>query len=274
MTGAMRRPGPGFPVGPTVGRRAGDRRRPSWSRRPIRFVYPQGVPDHRSRRWPRCRSRSRPGSADRPVGRVRPARIRTRRHREHAGGHLAGDADHEGRGDWTTTGDLALPLLTTERELAARRCALDRCQHHLRGVLLGLRPHLAGGEDAIGAAAGPVRQVARDHRRGAGGDQGRGDIRRSGPRRDRRQRWQEAVAAALLPGPRHRHQRRRDADDRNRSRRGVRRQFRLPGRHGAGARARGLGGRHRWLSKRGDRGHHRGRLHADHRLPRTTPYGD
>ena len=75
------------------------------------------------------------------------------------------------------------------------------------------------------------------------------------------------MAAALLSGPRHRDQRGRNAHDRNRSRRGVRRQLRVPGRNGAGARAGGLGGRHRWLSKRGDRGHHRRRLLADDRLP-------
>ena len=48
-------------------------------------------------------------------------------------------------GVWTTTGDLALPLLTTERELAAGDVLWTDVEHHLRGVLLGLRPHLAGG---------------------------------------------------------------------------------------------------------------------------------
>ena len=77
---------------------------------------------------------------------------------------------------WTTTGDLALPLLTTEKELATRRRAVDRRQHHLRGILLGLRPHLAGRRGAVGSAAGPVREVARDPRRRAGGDEGGRDI--------------------------------------------------------------------------------------------------
>ena len=35
-------------------------------------------------------------------------------------------------GVWTTTGDLALPLLTTERELVRGRRAVDRRQHHLQ----------------------------------------------------------------------------------------------------------------------------------------------
>ena len=48
-------------------------------------------------------------------------------------------------GTWTTTGDLALPLLTTERALAKGDVFVDRRQHHLRGLLLGLRPHVVGG---------------------------------------------------------------------------------------------------------------------------------
>ena len=66
---------------------------------------------------------------------------------------LAGDAGVQGCGTWTTHGDLALPLLTTERELAAGRRAVDRRQHHLYRVLLGLRPDLVGRRDAVGPPA-------------------------------------------------------------------------------------------------------------------------
>ena len=45
---------------------------------------------------------------------------------------------------WTTTGDLALPLLTTERELAEGDVLWTDVEHHLLGVLLGLRAHLVG----------------------------------------------------------------------------------------------------------------------------------
>ena len=66
----------------------------------------------------------------------------------------------EGRGYWTTTGDLALPLLPTERAAGQGRCAVDRRQHHLRGLLLGLRPHLGGRSGADRTSAEPVPPVA------------------------------------------------------------------------------------------------------------------
>ena len=46
---------------------------------------------------------------------------------------------------WTTTGDLALPLLPTEKRVGQGRRAVDRYQHHLRGVLLRLGAYLGGG---------------------------------------------------------------------------------------------------------------------------------
>ena len=61
-------------------------------------------------------------------------------------------------GVWTTHGDLALPLLTTDRELADRRRAVDRHQHHLSRLLLGLRPHLDRRREPSAAAAGTIRR--------------------------------------------------------------------------------------------------------------------
>ena len=61
LTGAMRRARrPAVPGGPAVGRRAGGRRRPSWSRRPTRSRASARRAASPSRRWPTCRSRSRP----------------------------------------------------------------------------------------------------------------------------------------------------------------------------------------------------------------------
>ena len=63
----------------------------------------------------------RPGPrhpSDRFVGKLFAPRLRAGGHCQHARADLAGDAAEQGRGVWTTHGDLALPLLTTERELA------------------------------------------------------------------------------------------------------------------------------------------------------------
>ena len=46
-------------------------------------------------------------------------------------------------GVWTTHGDLALPLLTTERRTERGRCAVDGREHLLRRLLLGLRQDMA-----------------------------------------------------------------------------------------------------------------------------------
>ena len=95
LTGAMRRAGDRlFPGGPPVGRRR------RWSA-PRKLVK---TPDQIACIRKACRiteagHRRRPEgagagrAADRPVGRVRAPRVRTRRHRQHARGDLAGDAD-------------------------------------------------------------------------------------------------------------------------------------------------------------------------------------
>src|SRR4029077_18656460 len=75
------------------------------------------------------------------------------------------------------------------------------------------------------------------------------------------------MASAFLPRTWDRHECRRNANDRNGSRAGVRRRLRLPSRDDACAGTGGLGGRHWGLSKRGDCGDHRGRLPVHHRLP-------
>ena len=120
---------------------------------------------------------------------------------------------------WTTTGDLALPLLTTERELARGDVLWTDVSITYNGYCSDFgRTWLVGDEvsDRQHAQYEKWREiidaVLAVTKAGV-------DLGRPGPRRDRRQRGQEAVAAALLPRPRHRHQRRRNADDRNRSRR-------------------------------------------------------
>ena len=93
LTGAMRRAaGRLFPAGPpsdaalVVGPgQAGQDARPD-------LLHPQGVPDHRGGRRRGAEGAGAGRASDRPVGAVRPARLRTRRHRQHARGHLAGDA--------------------------------------------------------------------------------------------------------------------------------------------------------------------------------------
>ena len=173
---------------------------------------------------------------------------------------------------WTTTGDLALPLLTTERELAAGDVLWTDvsitydgyCSDFGRTWVVGDEPsarqqaQFEKWREILDAVLAVTKAGA------TAGDLARAAIAANG--------GEQAVAAALLPRPRHRHQRRRNADDRNRSRSGVRRQLRVPRRHGAGAGTGGLGGRHRRLSKRGDRGHHRGRLQSITDYP-YAPYG-
>ena len=170
-------------------------------------------------------------------------------------------------GPWTTTGDLACPLLSTERELAEgdvlwvdtgisyagfhsdfgrtwivgrepdarQRAQFERWQAIMDAVLDVTR---------AGATAADLTAAAID---AAGGDQ--------------------AVDAALLPRSRSRHRQRRDALRRERHRRGVRRLARPRGGDGAGARADRLGGRCRRLPLRGGAAHHGGRVGAHDRLP-------
>ena len=77
---------------------------------------------------------------------------------------------------WTTTGDLALPLLTTERELAAGDVLWTDVSITYKGYCSDFgRTWLVG--DEVRPAAGAVREVARDPRRGARGDEGRRDVR-------------------------------------------------------------------------------------------------
>ena len=83
---------------------------------------------------------------------------------------------------------------------------------------------------------------------------------RARPGRHRRQRRRQALDGALLPGPRHRHRQRRDAADRDRSGRGLRRVADHGPGHGPRLRAGHLGRGIRRLPLRGHRGRHRHRL--------------
>ncbi len=126
-------------------------------------------------------------------------------------------------GTWTTTGDLALPLLTTERELAAGDVLWTDASITYSGYCSDFGRTWLVGDTPTARQHAQFDKWREILDAVLESDEGRGDVRRSGTRRDRGQRRREAVAAALLPGPWHRHQRRRDADDRNRSRPGVRR---------------------------------------------------
>ena len=122
---ADRRDAPGARTGCSPGAPWMPRRwsaRPSWSRRSTRSRASERRAASPKRRSSKCRRRWRPGSAKSTCRPVRAAGVRTRRDREHARGDLAGDAELARRRRWTTHGDLALPLLTTERELAAAMC--------------------------------------------------------------------------------------------------------------------------------------------------------
>ena len=60
-------------------------------------------------------------------------------------------------GVWTTHGDLALPLLTTERELAAGDVLWTDVSITYQRLLLGLRPHLDRRPGSDAAPAGAIR---------------------------------------------------------------------------------------------------------------------
>ena len=96
--------------------------------------------------------------------------------------------DSKAEGVWTTHGDLALPLLTTERELAAGDVLWTDVSITYAGYCSDFGRTWLVGDGADAPATGPVPPVARHPRRRAGGDEGRRDVRRPGPRGDRRQR--------------------------------------------------------------------------------------
>ena len=109
-------------------------------------------------------------------------------------------------GVWTTHGDLALPLLSTERELAKGDVLWTDVSITYQGYCSDFGRTWIVGQDPSRATAGAVRKVARDQERGARRGPRRCHRRRSGPGRDRRERRHPAVAAALLSRSRHRRQ--------------------------------------------------------------------
>ncbi len=125
-------------------------------------------------------------------------------------------------GVWTTHGDLALPLLPTDRELAAGDVLWTDISITYAGYCSDFGRTWVVGRATHAPAAGSVPAVALHPGGRAQGNQGRRHVGRLGTRGDRRQRWPQALATPLLPGPRHRHLSRRTTHDRNRSRRGVR----------------------------------------------------
>ncbi len=123
-----------------------------------------------------------------------------------------------------------------------------------------LRVRFRGDVDHRGRArrsrAGAVRPLAR-RRRPCAGDRARGRDGRRARARGRDAARRTAVAVVLLSCTRVRHRQRRDAVRRHRPRRRVRRVVRAEPGHGAGVRARDLGGRQRGAPVRGDRRGHR-----------------
>ena len=147
LTGAMRRAaGRLFPAGPptdaalVVGPgQAGQDRGPD--RR-----CPKGLPHHRAgpRRRPAVGGPRR--EPDGPLGAIRPAGLRARRHDEHDRSHLAGDADDPQQRCGLDHHRRSGAAVVTDGEAVGQgRRAVDRYQHHLRGILLGLGAYLGGG---------------------------------------------------------------------------------------------------------------------------------
>ena len=169
-------------------------------------------------------------------------------------------------GPWTTTGDLACPLLSTERELA---------EGDVLWVDLGIS--YAGFHSDFGRTWVVGREPSARQR--AQYEQWQSimgavlDVTRAGATaadltggRHRCGRRHEAVDAALLPRPRARDRQRGNAVCGERYRRGLRRLPRPRRRHGPGARADRLGRRCRRLPLRGSAAHHGGRLGTNDRL--------
>ena len=170
-------------------------------------------------------------------------------------------------GPWTTTGGLACPLLSTERELVEGDVLwVDTCVtwngYHSdfgRTWIVGREPDARQREqfERWKAIIAAVLDVTRAGATGA-------DLTAAAHRRGRRR---EAVDVALLPRPRARHRQRRDAVRRQRHRRGVRRRPRAASGQRPRARADRVGRRRRRLPLRGGRPDHRGRVGTDDRLP-------
>ena len=122
-------------------------------------------------------------------------------------------------GVWTTHGDLALPLLTTERELAAGDVLWTDVSITYQGYCSDFGRTWIVGQDPT------PRQQAQFHKwreiLNAVLDVTRAGttIAELGQNGDESERRCPAVAAALLSGAQHRRQRRRNPNDRNRSRR-------------------------------------------------------
>ena len=170
-------------------------------------------------------------------------------------------------GVWTTHGDLALPLLTTERELVAGDVLWTDVSITYQGYCSDFGRTWIVGQDPT-----PRQQAQFDKWREIMDavldvTRSRDQHRRAGPHGDESQRRHPALAATLLPGPQHRRQCRRNTNDRNGSRRRVRRELHPGTGNGDGAGTGGVGRRHRRLSQRRGRRRHRGRLVSVDQLP-------
>ena len=169
-------------------------------------------------------------------------------------------------GPWTTTGDLACPLLSTERELAEGDVlwvdlGISYAGFHSdfgRTWVVGREPSARqrGQYEQWQAIMGAVLDVTKAGATAA-------DLTAAAV--DRR-RGHQAVDAALLSRARARHRQRRNALCGQRHRRGLRRLPRPRRRHGPGARADRVGRRCRRVPVRGSPAHHGGRLGAHDRL--------
>ena len=126
--------------------------------------------------------------------------------------------DSKAEGVWTTHGDLALPLLTTERDLAKGDVLWTDASITYAGTA---RTSAAPGwsvtdrrrasrTSSISGGTSSTRCSDVTKAGATSGDLARAAIAANGGSKP----W----LAALLSGPRHRHQRGRDADDRHRSR--------------------------------------------------------